>query len=85
MKTLPPTIFDDFDNPQIIWELYGELLDIFDDGTFTAQQVANETAYNKKLVNKVIHRLIKHEAITETETDHWGVKHYKLNNKFTGY
>lgn len=85
MKTLPQDIFDDFDNPQIIWEIYGELMDIFDDGTFTAQQVANETAFSKKLINKVIHRLISYKAVTQTKIDHWEVKHYQLNNEFTGY
>lgn len=85
MKTLQKGVFDDFDNPQIIWEIYGELLDIYDDGTFTAHQVAYEIGYSKKLINKVIYRLIQFKAVEHTYTDHWGAKHYQLNNEFTGY
>ncbi len=85
MKTLPQDIFNDFENPQIIWEIFGELLDIFDDGIFTAQQVANETGRSTTLINKVAYRLIKHNAIIQVKIDHWEVKHYKLNNEFTGF
>jgi len=84
MKELQQGIFDDFDNPQLIWEIYGELLDIYDDGSFTAAQIAYETGYSKKLINKVLYRLLKHKAVKQTYIDHWGVKHYSLNHEFTG-
>lgn len=85
MQTLQTTAFDDFENPQIIWEIYGDLLDIYDDEVFTARQIAYETGHSKKLINKIIHRLIQHKAVEQAYTDHWGVKTYRLNKAFTGY
>ena len=82
METLPSTIFDDFDDPQVIWEIFGELLDFFDDGSFTSEQVSRETGHNKQLINKALHRLSQHKAVICTATDHWGVKSYRLNEKF---
>ena len=83
MKNLDKNIFNDFEDRQIIWELYGELLDIYIDQNFSAKQVAYETGLDKKLVNRVLHRLIQHKALTCTGTDHWGIKTYRLNDEFT--
>lgn len=85
MRKLQGGIFDDFDDPQIIWEIYGELLDIYDDETFTARQVAYETGYGKKLINKVLFRLLQYKAVKQVYIDHWNVKHYRLRHEFTGY
>jgi hypothetical protein len=85
MKTLPENAFDDFDNPQIVWEIYGEILDFYDQNTFTAAEVAHDVNVDKKLVNKALHRLIYYKAVTCTSTDHWGVKTYCLNEAFRGY
>lgn len=83
MKTLNENAFNDFDNPQIIWELYGELLDFYSDQNFSAKQVAYETNTDVKLINKILHRLIQHKAVICTGNDHWGVKTYRLNDEFT--
>ncbi len=76
--------FNDFEDKQIIWEVYGELLDFYSDTDFTAGQVASEIGVSKKLVNRALHRLIQQEAVICTGLDHWGVKRYRLNNDFTG-
>ena len=83
MKTLPENAFGDFEDPQIIWELYGELLDFYADQNFCAKQVAYETGQDAKLVNRVLHRLIQHKAVICTGADGWGVKTYRLNDAFT--
>jgi hypothetical protein len=83
MKTLPQTTFNDFENRQIIWELYGELLDFYADAPFTTKQIAYETNHDKKLINKVLHRLIQHKAVELVNTDHFGLKTYRLNEAFT--
>lgn len=83
MKTLTENVFDDFEDRQIIWELYGELLGFYTDQNFSAKQVAYETGQDTKLVNRVLHRLIQHKAVICTGTDHWGVKTYRLNDEFT--
>lgn len=83
MKELNKNIFNDFDNPQIIWEIYGELLDFYTEQNFCTKQVAYETGHDTKLINKVLHRLIQHKAVIEVGKDHWGVKTYKLNEAFT--
>jgi len=67
---------------QQIWEIYGELLDFYSDFSFTAQQVAYETGYSKKLINKALHRLVQHQAVQLVKTDQWGVKIYRLNDNF---
>jgi hypothetical protein len=85
MQTLPQNAFNDFDNPQIIWEIYGEILDFYDQNSFTAASVAYDVNVDKKLVNKVLHRLIYYKAVTCTGEDHWGVKRYQLNEAFKGY
>jgi hypothetical protein len=85
MNQINENAFDDFDNPQRIWELYGELLDFYDQFSFTAKQVAYETNIDVKLVNKILHRLIYYKAVSCTSTDQWGVKHYRLNKAFTPY
>jgi hypothetical protein len=82
MQTLPENAFSDFDNPQIIWELYGEILDIFDQEIFTARTLAHHAIMDVKLVNKALHRLIYHKAVTCVGADHWGVKSYCLNEGF---
>jgi hypothetical protein len=82
MQTIPEKAFDDFDNPQIVWEIYGEILDFYDQNSFTAAQVAYDVNVDKKLVNKVLHRLIYYKAVTCTGADHWGVKSYCLNEAF---
>jgi hypothetical protein len=84
MEQVNENNFADFENPQIIWEIFGELLDFFFDETFCAVQVANHMSISKKLINKALHRLLQLEAITYIKTDHWGMKHYRLNDEFTG-
>jgi predicted transcriptional regulator len=83
MKQLPETIFNDFENPQIIWELYGELLDGYEDQTFSAENVAYLINLNKKTVNRALHRLIQFKAVEQAKCDIWGVKQYRLNPQFT--
>jgi len=83
MNQLDQNIFSDFDNPQLIWEVYGELLDFYNAQDFSAKQVAYEIGFEVKLINKILHRLIQHKAIIFTGTDHWGVKTYRLNEDFT--
>jgi transcription initiation factor IIE alpha subunit len=83
MKEIDRQLFSDFDDPQIIWELYGELLDFYNDQNFSAKQVAYETGIDTKLINKILHRLIQHKAVEFVNTDHWGVKIYRLNESFT--
>jgi hypothetical protein len=85
MKTLPENAFSDFNNPQFVWEIYGELLNIFPDCSFTAGELASECFVDKKLVNKVLHRLIYYKAVRCIGIDHWGVKKYRLNEAFGGY
>ena len=80
---LEKTAFDDFDNPQIIWEVFGELLDFYTDQQFSAKQVAYETGHDTKLINRILHRLIQHKAVSCTGVDCWGVKTYRLNEDFT--
>jgi hypothetical protein len=75
--------FSDFDNPQLVWEVYGELLDFYADQDFSAKQVAYEVGFEVKLINKILHRLIHHKAVVCTGKDHWGVKTYRLNEAFT--
>jgi hypothetical protein len=83
MKLLNQAAFSDFDNSQLVWEVYGELLDFYNDQDFSAKQVAYEVGVEVKLINKILHRLIHHKAIVCTGTDHWGVKTYRLNEAFT--
>lgn len=83
MQEIDKNIFSDFENPQIVWEVYGELLDFYNDQIFSATQVAYETGFDKKLINKILHRLIQHKAVICTGQDFWGVKQYKLNEEFT--
>jgi hypothetical protein len=82
MKPLTNNIFDDFEDKQIIWELYGELLDYYTQQNFSAKQVAYETNLDTKLINKVLHRLIQHKAVQCVGTDTWGAKIYCLNSEF---
>ena len=82
MKTLDQDTFNDFENKQIIWELYGDLLDFYDQDCFTSEQVAYDTVHSKKLINKVLHRLIQYKAVICIGTDHWGMKTYRLNEEF---
>ena len=84
MKQLHQNAFSDFDNPQFIWEIYGEVLDFYDQQSFCAKSIAYTTNTNVKLINKILHRLIYYKAIICTGTDHWGVKQYRLNSEFTG-
>jgi hypothetical protein len=83
MHTRNENIFDDFDDRQVIWELYGELLDFYFDQSFSAKQVAYETNTDTKLVNRILHRLIQHKAVICTGSDCWGAKIYRLNDDFT--
>jgi hypothetical protein len=83
-KGLAKNAFDGFDDPQLIWEIYGELLDFYDQNPFCAKSVACSTNTDVKLVNKVLHRLIYYKAVECTGTDHWGVKQYRLDKAFTG-
>lgn len=82
MKKLPKNAFDDFEDKHLIWGIYGELLDFYTQQNFCALQVANEIGYDKKLINKVIHRLIKFKAIKLVGLDCWGVKTYRINDEF---
>jgi hypothetical protein len=84
MQELPQNAFSDFENPQLIWEVYGELLDFYDQNPFCAKSVAYDVNIDVKLVNKILHRLIYYKAVTCTGTDPWGVKTYRLNAAFTG-
>lgn len=81
-KTLQENAFNDFDNPQIIWELFGELLDFYADQEFCAKQVAYETNTDVKQINRILHRLIRHKAVICTGTDHWNVKTYRISEEF---
>lgn len=83
MRKLAQNAFNDFENKQEIWELYGELLDFYSDACFSAKQVAYETGYSKKMVNKILHRLIQFKAVRIVGVDTWGVKIYSLNEEFT--
>lgn len=83
MQQLNKTIFNDFEDRQTIWELYGELLDFYSEQSFSAKQVAYETGHSTKLVNRVLHRLIQHKAVTCIGNDSWGVKTYQLTKEFT--
>lgn len=67
---------------QTVWEVYAELMDFYNDFVFTAAQVASETGYSKKTINRALHRLIQHKAIICTHTDQWSVKHYRLDEGF---
>jgi transcription initiation factor IIE alpha subunit len=82
MRQITVKDFSDFQDPQLVWEVYGEILDIYEEELFTAEQIANEIGINKKLVNKIIHRLTQHNALEYVHTDHWGVKNYRLNEEF---
>ncbi|MFN5848737.1 MAG: hypothetical protein ACK5UE_00840 [Chitinophagales bacterium] len=82
MTTITQKYFSDFEDPQLVWEVYGELLDFFNESIFTAEQVSNEIGISKKKINKIIHRLIQHNAVEYVKTDHWGVKNYQLNEAF---
>jgi transcription initiation factor IIE alpha subunit len=84
MKQLNEKDFADFENPQFIWEIYGEILDFYFDEHFSAETIASHVGTNKKLINKILHRLVNLKAISCAKTDHWGVKYYRLNNEFTG-
>jgi hypothetical protein len=83
MRQLDIRRFSDFDNSQLVWEVYGELLDFYADQDFSAKQVAYEVGVEVKLINKILHRLIHHKAIVCTGKDHWGVKTYRLYETFT--
>lgn len=83
MKQLAETSFNDFENPQLIWEIYGELLDLYTDQNFSAKQIAYETHSDTKLINRVLHRLIQFKAVKQTHCDIWGIKQYSLNPEFT--
>jgi hypothetical protein len=84
MKQLQETTFDDFtEDKQIIWEIYGELLDFYDDQTFSAKQLSYELGHSKKLINKVLHRLIQTKALKCLGMDTWGDKRYQLVEEFT--
>jgi hypothetical protein len=85
MNTLNENAFSDFDSPQLIWEIYGELLDFYGQNPFCAKSVAYCINVDVKLINKVIHRLIQHKAVRCTGTDTWGVKRYRLDPAFTGH
>lgn len=82
LKHLHRNAFSDFEDRQIIWELYGELADFYSQQNFSAKQVAYETGHDTKLINKVLHRLIQHKAVECIDTDHWGIKTYRLNEDF---
>jgi hypothetical protein len=84
MKQLNEKDFADFENPQFIWEIYGEILDFYFDEKFSAETIANHIGTHKKLINKILHRLIQLKAVNCIETDHWGMKYYRLNNEFIG-
>lgn len=75
---------NDLEDKQQIWELYGYLADYYFDQIFSAEQVAYDTNTPKKLVNKILHRLIHHKAVTCVGTDNWGVKSYRINDDFEG-
>ena len=83
MQTIDRNIFSDFADQQKIWELYGELLDFYSDQNFSAAQIAYETNTDKKLINKILHRLIQNKALICKGTDPWGAKIYQLNDEFT--
>ena len=83
MRTLDKQIFSGFEDQQMIWELYGELLDFYSDQNFSAAQIAYETNTDKKLINKILHRLIHHKAVVCKGNDPWGAKIYRLNDEFT--
>jgi hypothetical protein len=85
MKTLNPNAFSDFNDPQLIWEIYGELLDFYGQNPFCAKSVAYAMNTDVKLVNRVLHRLIYYKAVRCTGTDAWGVKRYRLDPAFTGH
>jgi len=83
MKHLEETIFDDFtEDRQLIWEIYGELLDFYEDQTFSAKQLTYELGHDRKLINKVLHRLVQTKALKHIGTDHWGDKRYQLVEDF---
>jgi predicted transcriptional regulator len=82
MRQLDILRFSDFDNPQLVWEVYGELLNFYNDQDFSAKQVAYATNLEVTLINKILHRLIHHKAVVCTGKDHWGVKTYRLNETF---
>lgn len=74
--------FSDFNDPQLVWEVYGEILDFYDEDDFTAEQVSNEIGLNKKLINRIIHKLVQLGALEYTKKDHWGTKYYRLHEAF---
>jgi len=83
MRQLNKNTFNDFDNPQLIWEVFGELLDLYSDQNFSAKQLAYELNFDVKLINKILHRLKQKQAVICTGIDHWGVKIYRINDTFT--
>jgi hypothetical protein len=83
MREFNRAAFSDFDDPQLVWEVYGELLDFYPDQDFSAKQVAYEVGFEVTVINKILHRLIHHKAVVCTGKDHWGVKTYRLNENFT--
>jgi transcription initiation factor IIE alpha subunit len=58
-------------------------MDVYFDETFTASGLAYDLNMDKKLVNRILHRLVFHKAIKFVECDAWGVKIYRLNEAFT--
>lgn len=68
-------------NPQLIWEIWGELLDFYTQQTFTAKQVAYEIGIDKTTVNRALHRLVQLKEVKCIGTDSWGVKLYQVLTK----
>ena len=82
MKTSLINPADDASHRQLIWELYGDLLEFYKEVSFSAKQVAYDLNMDTKQVNKILHRLIQKKAVLCIEEDHWGVKTYRLCDAF---
>ncbi|HEX7367313.1 MAG TPA: hypothetical protein VF273_09465 [Pelobium sp.] len=63
-----------------MWELFAQLLDFSPDFRFTAKELAQQTHYNKKQLNRLLYRLYKAEALTMRKTENGAI--YSLNKAF---
>lgn len=77
---------DDTDNETLLhaqtWDIYALLLDDFPNQWFTAKQVVAVSSYNKKTVNRALHRLVHYKALHRRGDDPIRSKQYALNNHF---
>lgn len=67
-----------------LWNIYGTLLDDFPNQWFTAKQVTQRTAYDKKTINQALHRLVNCNALHRQGNDPIRAKQYRLNPDFFG-